>query len=151
MGVARADAAPASVMPSWARRRPRRCLESSVEVLDHRRATLDPIAAIDVAKAGHPTDGGVMNVTTDHAMRLPATRLGRKRMLELADEADRVLYFQLGPLRDRPIGEPERSARHVEMSVEPDRDIVGLVAQQRQPARVADHHVEQITVNHEVA
>ena len=126
-------------------------LEPPVEVLDDRRAAFDPVAAIDVAQAGVVADHGMMDVPADHAVNAAPASFGGERGLELADEVDGILHFQLRPLRQRPVGQAERAANRVEMGVEPDREVVGVVAEQREPARVPNHNVEQIAMDDEVA
>src|SRR5271166_2054114 len=91
-----------------------------------------------------------MDVTADDPVGTAPARLSGESLLERSDEIDRVLYLQLGPLGKRPIGQPECSAYRVEMGVEPDRKIIGFVAQQREPAGVTDDDIEKVAVNHKV-
>src|SRR5262245_30030173 len=65
-------------------------LEAAVRMLADRGATLDPVAAVQVAHAELVVDGGVVDVAADHAIDLAAARLGNQSLLELADEVDRV-------------------------------------------------------------
>src|SRR5262249_30617740 len=126
--------------------------EPSVEILDHRRAAFHPVAAIDVAQAEIFADDGMVDVSADDSVDAAApVRLGGQRLLVLSDELHRVLDFQLGPFRQRPIGQAKRAPDRVEIGIDPDRDIVGVAAQEREPARVADDHVEKVAVNDEVA
>jgi hypothetical protein len=67
-------------------------------VFDHRGAAFDPVAAIDVAETGIAADHGMMDMPADHAVDAAPPRLGDERGLVLADEVDRVLHLQLGPL-----------------------------------------------------
>src|SRR5262249_60504197 len=46
-------------------------LELSVEMLDHRGAAFDPVAAIDVAQAEIVADHGVMEVAANDAVEAP--------------------------------------------------------------------------------
>ena len=117
--------------------RPGDDLETAVVVLDHRGAAFHPVAAIDVADAVIVVDDGVMDVTADDAVGGVPTRLGHQRLLELADEVHRVLDLQLGPLRQRPVGEAQPAAQRVEHAVGDDGEVVGLVAERGEPARLA--------------
>src|SRR5215475_4465651 len=126
-------------------------LETAVEVLNHRGAALDPVAAIDIAAAGIIPDHRMMDMTADDAVHAVPFRFGRDCLLIVADEVYRVLDLQLGPLRQRPVGEAELATDDVQRRVAPDRDVIGLVAEQREPTRVANHHVEQVAVNDEIA
>src|SRR5262245_23028795 len=120
-------------------------------MLDHGGAAFDPVTAIDVDEARLLADHGVVDVAADHPVETAAMRLRRQRLLELADEVDGVLDLQLGPLRQRPVGQAEGTADGVEVGVEPDRHVIGLVAQEREPACVADHEIEQVAMHHQVA
>ena len=66
-------------------------------MLADRRAALHPVAAVDVAHAEIVVDRGVVDVAADDAVGVVALRLVGQRLLELADEVDRVLDLQLGP------------------------------------------------------
>src|SRR5262245_28903650 len=126
-------------------------LEAAVEVLDHGGAALDPVAAVDVAAAGIIPDDRMMDMTADDAVDAVPPGFGRDCLLVMADEVDSVLDLQLGPLRQRPVRKAKLTPNDVERCVAPDRDVIGLITKQRQPARMANHHVEQIAVNDEIA
>ena len=120
-------------------------------MLDHRRAALHPVAAIDVAQAEIVVHGGGVDVAADHAVGLMVLGFGRQRLLERADEIDRVLHLQLGPFRQRPIGRAQHAAHGVEDAVGGEREVVGLVAQEREPARLRHHQIELVAVHHQIA
>ena len=113
--------------------------ELSVAMLDHGGTALHPVAAIDVADAEIVANRSVMDVAADHAIGRVMARGVCERALELADIVHGVLDLQLGPLGQRPIGKAEPSAQGVEKPVNRDRDVVGLAAEQREPARLRDH------------
>src|SRR5262249_52710898 len=104
-------------------------------MLDDCRAAFHPVATIDVAQAAVVADYGMMDVAADHAVDPAPSGFDGEGALVGADEIDRVLDLELGPLRERPIGKPERSSYGVAMGIEPDRDFVGVVAQTREPRR----------------
>src|SRR5262249_51491502 len=110
-----------------------------------------PITAIDVTEAAIPTNRRMVDVSADDAVDTAPVRFRGERLLEFPDEVDRVLHLQLGPLRERPIGQPERLPDRVAARVEPDRKLVGLIAEKSEPTRVPNHDIEKITVDHEVA
>ena len=56
----------------------------------------------------------------------------RQGLLVFADEIDGVLDLQLGPLRQRPVFQAEHAADRVERGVEADREVVGVIAEQRE-------------------
>ena len=64
---------------------------------------------------------------------------------------DRVLHLQLGPFRQRPIRRAQHAAQSVEHAVGGEREVVGLVAQERQPARLRHHQVEDVAVHDQIA
>jgi hypothetical protein len=49
------------------------------------------------------------------------------------------------------VGKAEPPAQRVEKAVDRDRDIVGLAAEQREPARLGDHEVEVVAVHDQIA
>jgi hypothetical protein len=120
-------------------------------VLGHGRAAFDPIAAVDVAHRKALVDRRMVDVAADDAVDRMAVRFGAERLFKLADMAHGVLDLELGPSRQRPIRQAEPPAHGVEDGVDDERHPVGVVAQQGDPARVLDDHVEMIAVNHEVA
>src|SRR5262249_29296657 len=56
-----------------------------------------------------------------------------------------------GPLRQRPVRHAEQATEEVDEAVHLDREVVGLVAEMGEPARVLHHEVEDIAVDHEIA
>jgi hypothetical protein len=93
----------------------------------------------------------MMDMATDDAVDTVPLGFGRDRLLVMANEVDGVLDLQLGPLRQRPVGEAELATHDVERRVAPDGEVISLVAKQREPASVANYHVEQVAVNDEIA
>ena len=73
----------------------------------------------------------------------------RQGLLEITDEVDGVLDPQLGPSRERPVREAQAAADDVEPRIGHERGLVSPVSEMRQPARMADHDVEVVTVRHE--
>src|ERR1700684_2267390 len=90
-------------------------LQPAVEMLDRGAATLDPIAAIDVARRREVADRGLMDVAADYALGVPPRGLAGERLLEAADGVEHVLDLVARPPRQRP-------ARQVEL---PTHDIDG--------------------------
>jgi hypothetical protein len=76
-------------------------------------------------------------------------RLVHQRILESADDIDRVLDVALRPGRHRPIGQTELPADIVEPGIDHDRAAIDAVTQMRQPRRVAHHRVELVAVQHQ--
>ena len=126
-------------------------LETAVLVLDQRGAAFHPVAAVHVANAVLVADGGVVDMAADHAVGAVPPRLGGERLLEGADVVHGVLDLQLGPLRQRPIGHAEHAAEEVDQPVHLDREVVGLVAEMGEPARVLHHEIEDVAVDHQIA
>ena len=122
------------------RMRPGDDLERAVVVLGHRRAAFHPVAAVDVAHAEIVVHRGGVDVAADHAVGLVVLGLGRQRLLEGADIVDRVLHLAAWPISTatnrarRACGADALKTRLAVM-----RELVGLVAQQREPARLRHH------------
>ncbi len=127
-------------------------LEPSIEILDHRGAAFDPVATIDVAQCEIVADYGMMDVSANDPVEgATPPRFRGERPLVLPDEGDRILDFQLGPFRERPVGQTKNASDPIEIGIDPNREIVGIAAQEREPTRVADDHVEEVAVNDKVA
>ena len=98
---------------------------------------IDPVAGIDVGDAGHLAQGGVVDMAADHPVRPVAAGLRRQELLEASDIAHGVLHLQLGPGRKRPVGQSETPADDVQVGVHEEREGAGAVAEQGEPARMA--------------
>ena len=94
--------------------------------------------------------GGV-DVAADHTVGLVMFGFGRQRLLESADEIDRVLHLHLRPFRQRPVGAAEDAQQQIENAVHRDRKVVGLVAEQREPARLCHDQIEHVAMHDQIA
>ncbi len=130
---------------------PRDDLERAVVTFRDRGTAFDPVAAVDVADAEVVVDGGCVDVAADHAIGLVAVRFGGERLLEGADVIHRVLDLVLGPFRQRPVRRAEDAAEAVEHAVGGEREVVGLVAEQREPARLRHDQIEDVAVHDQIA
>ncbi|KAF1857770.1 hypothetical protein Lal_00041159 [Lupinus albus] len=126
-------------------------LDPAVVMLDDAGAGFHPVAGVEVAQVADGAVGRVVDVAADHPLRPPAAGLLGQDLLELADEADGVLHLQLGPGRERPVGQAQTAAEAVEDRVQPQGQGVGPVAEMGEPALVAHHHVELVAMDDEVA
>src|SRR5262245_10271822 len=127
-------------------------LEPSIEILDQCGAAFDPVATIDVAHSEILADYGVVDVSANDSVEgATPPSFGGERPLVLSDEGDRILDFQLRPFRERPVGQTKNASDLIEIGVDPNREIVGIAAQEREPTRVPDDHVEQVAVNDKIA
>ena len=104
---------------------------AAVVVLDHQRAGFDEVAGVDVSDAVDLADDRVMDMAADDPVDAAALGFAGKLALERADEIDRVLDLELGPGRERPIGQAERPPRRVEMRVDEEGASIGPVAEDR--------------------
>ena len=121
--------------------------EAAVEVLHHGRAAVHPVAAVDVVDAIDPLDDGAMDVAADHAIHSPVAGRVGDRLLEVENEADRVLHLVLRIPRQRPVsGNAETPANPRKPRVDPDQEVVRHVAQDGDPAVVARDLVEFVPV-----
>src|SRR5262249_33121583 len=91
------------------------------------------------------------NVTADDAVDAVALRLSGQSTFELADEIHGVLDLQFRPFRQGPVGEAEQPAHLVAQSIGGDGGVIGLVPEQREPAGMPDHDVEQVAMDDEIA
>ena len=123
----------------------------AIVALGHRGAAFHPVAAIDVAQAEIVVHGGGVDVAADHAIDVMMLGFGRERLFEGADIIDRVLDLQLRPFRQRPVGRAQYAAHGVEQAIGGERKFVSLVAEQRQPARLRHHQIEDVAVHNQIA
>ena len=93
----------------------------------------------------------MVDMAADDALTVALLRLVGERLLELAYEGDRVLHLQLGPGGKRPVGIAERAAGAIVPAVDEQRELVGPVAEQREPFGVRDDDVELVAVDDEEA
>ena len=91
-----------------------------------------------------------MDVAADHAIGAVALGFGGQRAFERADIVHGILDLQLRPLRQRPIGHAEPAPEEVDDAIHPDCEIISLVAEMGEPARVLHHEIEDIAVNDEI-
>ena len=123
--------------------------QAALEILDQRRAAFDPVAVVAVEDAVDVADLGVVDVAADHAIDAAPARLVGHGVLVVGDELHGVLDLVLQERRQRPVGQAEPAAAPVEPGVEAQRRAVGPVAQDGEPARVADDAVELVAVDHQ--
>jgi len=67
-------------------------------------------------------------MTANDAINAPPKRLCGQRALILTDEVDGILDLQLRPLRQRPICQSQQTPDCVEVGIEPDGEVVGVIA-----------------------
>jgi len=75
-----------------------------LEILDQRRAALDPVAVVAIEDAVDGADLGVMDVSAHHTIDAATACFARDGLLVVVDELDGVLdlVFEIG--RQRPVG-----------------------------------------------
>src|SRR5262249_43771847 len=78
-------------------RRPVDDFDAAVEMFDGGRATLHPIAGIDIGEAAEVAERGAVDVTADDTVNTLPCGFSAQRFLESADEVDRMLHFDFGP------------------------------------------------------
>src|SRR5262249_48296892 len=137
--------------PSGRTVRPVHQLEVAIHGLDDGGAALDPIAAIEVVDAPKSTVASVMNVAADNAVKATPPGLRRDRLFECADIGNSALDAVLKIGREGPIAEAEMTPAPIQRVIEPERELVTMVAEACEPARRAHDHVELIAVDDVVA
>ena len=127
-------------------------LDAPVEVLEHGRATVHPVAAIDVAHPFDVLDRGTVDVPADHAIHAAVAGMVRDAGFVPVDEIQRALDLALGIPRKRPVaGLAQLAANPGQQDVDPHEHRVRDVPQFRQPAVVARDLVELVAVDQQVA
>jgi hypothetical protein len=88
----------------------------------------------------------MVDVPADHAVRAALLGLARDGVLKLVDIADRALDLVLEVARQAPVRQAALGADAVEPAVDLQRELVGQVARDGQPARALDDAVVQVTM-----
>jgi hypothetical protein len=116
-------------------------------ILADGRAALNPIAGIHVADAEPVVDRRVMDVAADDAISPVALRLGYKRLLIVADQADGAFDALLRPIGEGPVGQSEETTGAGSKMIGRQQKRIGPIAQSREPGDIADDHVEPVAMH----
>src|SRR5688572_3685336 len=108
--------------------RPLDDLEPAVAMLHQRGAALDPVAIVAIEDAVDGLDLGLVDVAAHHAVKAAALGFLRHRMLEVADELDRVLDPGFQERRQRPVGIAEPQAYVVVPVIDAQAPGIGVIA-----------------------
>src|SRR5437763_16803075 len=84
-------------------------LDFAVEMLDQRRTSLDPIAAVVIGDVAEFMDGSTVDVSAKNAVHPIAFRVFNHSCFKLADETDRVLHALFYISTERPVTEAKTS------------------------------------------
>src|SRR5262249_31974267 len=123
----------------------------AIHGLDDGSAALYPIAAIKVVDTAKGPVARVMNVTADHAVEATPLSLGRDGFFECTDIGNSALDAVLEIGRQGPIAETEMTPAPIERVIEPERELVTIIAEECEPTRRAHDHVEFISVHDVIA
>ena len=123
----------------------------AVEILDQRRAALDPVAGIVIIHTVNGPDHRRMNVAADDAVHRVILRVTHNRLLEFADERDGVLDALFRVSAQGPVAEPEQPPELVERSVQAEQKLVAGVADEGEPLDVLHDGIEFVPVNDQQA
>src|SRR5438067_2986782 len=93
----------------------------------------------------------VVNVAAQNGVDSKLFRVAHNRLLEFADEIDRVLHALLCVSAQRPVTEAESAANEVDRRIERKKELVAGVAEIREPLRILHDRVELVTMNDEDA
>ena len=109
-------------------------LEAAVEVLDERRAAFDPVAAVEIGDAVVMLDRGVVDVAADRRRRRPRVAPPRPAPPR-SGPCNSTAFFTLcfAQADKRPVGEAEAAPHAVDLPVEPERHVIGTVAERGEP------------------
>ena len=89
-------------------------LDFSIEMLDQRRAGLDPIAAVVIGDVAEFTDGSTVDVPAKNAVHPIAFRVFNHRRLELPDKANRIFDPLLDVSAKRPVTKAEATTEEID-------------------------------------
>ena len=106
----------------------------------------DPVAIIAVQNAANLPHFRPVNMAANDTVVAAVARLVGQCDFKIGDEIHRHLdlVFEVG--RERPIRETQALANQIEIAVNPQSQLVGVVAQVGQPLGKTDHAVEIVTV-----
>lgn len=124
-------------------------LHASIEVLDHRRAAFDPIAAVVVGGAVDFADRSRMDVAAEDTIHLVILRIAHDGLLEFPDEADDIFDLGLHIGTQRPVPKTGEAADQIDDPIAPHQQDIANVTQMREPAHVLDNSIELMAVHDE--
>ena len=124
--------------------------QRAVGLLDQRGEGLDPIARVQVADATDATVLCLMDMAADNTVTSPADGERAKMLLEVGDEADGGLDPPFDGLGEGEVFLAAPATPEVVDPVQAQEELVGNIAQDRQPAELSGHSVEGVTVDAEV-
>ena len=127
-------------------------LHPPVVMLDQRVAAFHPVAVVPVfdgpaVMLEHPELGGV-DVAAHHPVDPALASRAGDDFLVLADELDRVLDLVLGRLGERPVRLAQPAPHRVHDEAELHDLVVGMVADEGEPAVRKHHRVKLVAVQH---
>ena len=121
-------------------------------MLDDRGAAVDPVAAVQVADAADLAHRGGVDVSAHDAVDAALARMVQDRVLEVENEAHRAFDLALSVTGERPVAGHTKQPPHARQpQVEAHQNIVGPVAEQREPAVIARDLVELVAVDQQIA
>lgn len=125
---------------------------ASVQVFHDRGAAVHPVAAVDIGQALDFLDHRPVDVAADRAVESQLACVADHRFFEVEDEIQRGLDAAFCVARQRPVAGALESAPHPrQVDVQPDQQVVGDVAEYRDPFVVARDLVELVAVHQQVA
>ena len=83
--------------------------QPAVQMFYDGRATVHPVAAVDIEKPVHFLDGGAMDVAAHHTVKAAFAHGMDDGILEIADETDRCFDLALGIACQRPVSADTQS------------------------------------------
>ena len=124
-------------------------LDASIEVLDHRRAAFDPIAAVVVGGAVDFADRSRVDVAAEDTIHLVILRIPDDGLLEFPDEADDIFDLGLHIGTQRPVPKTGEAADQIDDPIAPHKQDITNVPQMRKPAHILHDGVELMAVHDE--
>ena len=126
-------------------------VDAAVVVLDQGRATLHPVAAVEINHAVVDGDLRSVDMTANQAVNLVGACFPDNGFLEVGDELDCIFHPVLEESGQRPVVLAHFRARPVDQAVEPEQVVVELGADQSQQGRADDCGIELVAVHHQEA
>lgn len=96
----------------------------SVEILHQRRATFNPVPAVQILHAVNHLDFRPMNVPADYAMHILLASHQRDGLLVIGSVFDSLFCFELEIRRNRPVTETQTPSNTVENKVQVENPVV---------------------------
>src|SRR4051812_4027968 len=122
---------------------------AAIEMLDQRRACLDPVPAIVIAHFAEFADRYAVDMTAKDRFDAVPLRILHHCRLKLADKTNRIFDPLFDIRAERPVTETETAPKKINQRVKREQKLVTGVTNKCEPLHVLHHCIELVSVYNE--